>query len=42
MSSWMCQELEIEKEGKNREAFILMEDLPCARCIHIVVSIIAL
>lgn len=39
MSSWMCQELETEEEGKNREALILMKGLPCARCIHIVISI---
>lgn len=39
MSSWMCQELRIEEKGKNREAVILMEDLPCANCIHIVVFI---
>lgn len=38
MSSWMCQELEIEEE-KNTETVVLMEGLPCARRIHKVISI---
>lgn len=39
MSSWMCQELGTEEKAKNREAVVLTEDIPCARCIHIVVFI---